>query len=62
MKIDIYELAALQTAAVKKQAEFDSLRAQYNALNEQFQTLKRNIGEEAQALFNAWVKEQGGEF
>jgi len=62
VKIDIYELTALQTAAVKKQAEFDSLRAQYNALAEQMNTLRNNLKAEAQDLFESWVKENGGEF
>jgi len=58
MKLSVVELQTLQNAAVMNQKEFDSLRAQYNALGEQVNILRRNINEEAQALFNAWVKEQ----
>ena len=61
MKIDIYELEALQTAAVRKQKEFDSLRAQYNAICVQLDTLRRNLKAEAQELFESWVKEHGEE-
>lgn len=59
MKLSVVELQTLQNDAVRNQKEFDSLRAQYNALCVQLDTLRRNLKAEAQELFESWVKEHG---
>jgi len=59
VKLSVVELQTLQNDAVRNQKEFDSLRAQYNALCVQLDTLRRNLKAEAQELFESWVKEHG---
>ena len=61
MKLSVIELQTLQNDAVRNQKEFDSLRAQYNAICVQLDTLRRNMKAEAQELFESWVKEHGEE-
>ena len=61
MKLSVVEPQALQNDAVRNQKEFDSLRAQYNAICVQLDTLRRNLKAEAQELFESWVKEHGEE-
>ena len=61
MKLSVIELQTLQNDAVRNQKEFDSLRAQYNAICVQLDTLRRNLKVEAQELFESWVKEHGEE-
>ena len=61
MKLSVIELRTLQNDAVRNQKEFDSLRAQYNAICVQLDTLRRNLKAEAQGLFESWVKEHGEE-
>ena len=61
MKLSVIELQTLQNDAVRNQKEFDSLRAQYNAICVQLDTLRRNLKAEAQELFESWVKEHGEE-
>jgi len=61
VKLSVIELQTLQNDAVRNQKEFDSLRAQYNAICVQLDTLRRNLKAEAQELFESWVKEHGEE-
>jgi len=61
VKLSVIELRTLQNDAVRNQKEFDSLRAQYNAICVQLDTLRRNLKAEAQELFESWVKEHGEE-